>query len=80
MNGMTNIVYNQWIDCTDENYWQTDTDIVCYMLEDDFYINTKRNCPYGWNVLCRLNAKFMSVENPFKNLNNSYDTANIKQT
>lgn len=67
------IVYNQWIDCTDENYWQTEDDI-CFVppIDDEseyLFFGSKRECPYGWNVLVRNNAKFMTVE--FPNIKNN---------
>lgn len=61
------IVYNQWIDCTEDNYWQTeDFDIVCWKdSSGEIFMSDRHRCTYGWNVLCRLGAKFMTVKNPF---------------
>lgn len=70
-----NIIYNTWIDCTDDNYYQTDDDIVwvpSYDSEDKYlYFGRYTNCPYGWNILVRLGAKFMSIELPNNQSNKS---------
>lgn len=59
------IIYNQWIDCTDDNYWQTEHDIIAYVCGDETYMMSRHECLLGWNVLCRNNAKFITLSNPF---------------
>ena len=59
---MGNIVYNVWIDCTEDNYWETDHDI--YYIKEYNSFGTKDTCPYGWNVLCQVGAKIMHVKVP----------------
>jgi hypothetical protein len=56
-----------WKSCTNDNYWNSENDIVAYILNGDLFINTKSSCPYGWNVLCDMKAKITTIENPFQN-------------
>lgn len=64
------VKYNEWIDCTEENYWQTEHDVF-YIPGDEknginYMFGCKQICPYGWNVLVRNNAKFMTVKLPIR--------------
>ena len=62
--------YNTWIDCTEDNYWQSDYDVVAYLIENGSHretrIMSKRECMYGWSTLVKYGAKFMTPSNPFK--------------
>ena len=59
-----NIIYNKWIKCSDDNYWQTEHDIVLCLMGGEVYMYTESNCPYGWNVLVKMGARFYTVEYP----------------
>ena len=67
------MIYNQWIQCTEDNYYQTDNDIVFIPPIDDgdeyLYYGSRRNCPYGWNILVDYNAFFITVKFPTINEN-----------
>ena len=58
------IIYNKWIKCSDDNYWQTEHDIVLCPIDGEVYMYTESNCPYGWNVLVKMGAWFYTVEYP----------------
>ena len=58
------IIYNKWIKCSDNNYWQTEHDIVLCPIDGEVYMYTESNCPYGWNVLVKMGARFYTVEYP----------------
>ena len=58
------IIYNKWIKCSDDNYWQTEHDIVLCPMGGEVYMYTESNCPYGWNVLVKMGARFYTVEYP----------------
>ena len=58
------IIYNKWIKCSDNNYWQTEHDIVLCPIDGEVYMYTESNCPYGWNVLVNMGAQFFTVEYP----------------
>ena len=58
------IIYNKWIKCSDDNYWQTEHDIVLCPMGGEVYMYTESNCPYGWNVLVKIGARFYTVEYP----------------
>ena len=58
------IIYNKWIKCSDNNYWQTEHDIVLCPINGEVYMYTESNCPYGWNVLVKMGARFYTVEYP----------------
>ena len=58
------IIYNKWIKCSDDNYWQTEYDIVLCPMGGEVYMYTESNCPYGWNVLVKMGARFYTVEYP----------------
>ena len=58
------IIYNKWIKCSDNNYWQSEHDIVLCPIDGEVYIYTESNCPYGWNVLVKMGARFYTVEYP----------------
>lgn len=58
--------YNTWIDCTEDNYWRSDYDIVAFKVNNEMYIMSKNECHHGWSNLVRLGAKFMTPSNPFK--------------
>ena len=58
------IIYNKWIKCSDNNYWQTEHDIVLCPMGGEVYMYTESNCPYGWNVLVKMGARFYTVEYP----------------
>ena len=58
------IIYNKWIKCSDDNYWQTEHDIVIFPIDGEVYMFTESNCPYGWNVLVNMGAQFFTVEYP----------------
>lgn len=69
MENQEEIIYDKWIPCTEETYWQTeDFDIVFFKCADEDYLSTRRECTYGWNVLCKLGAFIMTLSNPY-NLN-----------
>lgn len=53
-----------WVDCTEENYWESDADVVAFPCCGEVYFYNEKNCPYGWNVLCRSGAKIMHVKVP----------------
>ena len=55
---------NKWIKCSDDNYWQTEHDIVLCPIGGEVYMFTKNDCPYGWNVLTEMGAQFFTVEYP----------------
>lgn len=54
------LIYNTWIDCTDENYWQTERDMVGVIIAGEMYYMDRKNCPYGWNILVRNKAQFFT--------------------
>ena len=58
------IIYNKWIKCSDDNYWQSEHDIVLCPIGGEVYMFTKNDCPYGWNVLTEMGAQFFTVEYP----------------
>ena len=58
------IIYNKWLKCSDDNYWQTEHDIVIFPIDGEVYMFTESNCPYGWNVLVNMGAQFLTVEYP----------------
>ena len=58
------IIFNKWIKCSDNNYWQTEHDIVLCPINGEVYMYTESNCPYGWNVLVKMGARFYTVEYP----------------
>ena len=58
------IIYNKWIKCSDETYWQSEHDIVLCPIGGEVYMFTKSDCPYGWNVLVDMDAQFFTVEYP----------------
>ena len=58
------IIYNKWIKCSDDNYWQTEHDIVLCPIGGEVYMFTMSDCPYGWNVLTEMGAQFYTVEYP----------------
>ena len=58
------IIYNKWIKCSDDNYWQSEHDIVLCPIDGEVYMFTKSECPYGWNVLVDIEAQFFTVEYP----------------
>ena len=58
------IIYNKWIKCSDDNYWQSEHDIVLCPIGGEVYMFTMSNCPYGWNVLTEMGAQFFTVEYP----------------
>ena len=58
------IIFNKWIKCSDDNYWQSEHDIVLCPIGGEVYIFTMSDCPYGWNVLTEIGAQFYTVEYP----------------
>lgn len=63
---MYSIVHNKWHKC-DENIYHPEGDnyVIAYPNGDggwDYW--TSRECPYGWNVLCRNNAYIMLLSEP----------------
>ena len=58
------IIYNKWIKCSDDNYWQSEHDIVLCPIGGEVYMFTVNDCPYGWNVLTEMGAQFYTVEYP----------------
>ena len=58
------IIYNKWIKCSDDSYWQTEHDIVLCPIGGEVYMYTESNCPYGWNVLTKIGAQFCTVDYP----------------
>ena len=58
------IIYNKWIKCSNDNYWQTEHDIVLCPIGGEVYMFTVNDCPYGWNVLTEMGAQFYTVEYP----------------
>ena len=58
------IIYNKWIKCSDDNYWQSEHDIVLCPIGGEVYMFTMSECPYGWNVLTEMGAQFYTVEYP----------------
>ena len=58
------IIYNKWIKCSDDNYWQSEHDIVLCPIGGKVYMFTMSACPYGWNVLTEIGAQFFTVEYP----------------
>ena len=58
------IIFNKWIKCSDDNYWQSEHDIVLCPIGGEVYMFTKNDCPYGWNVLTEMGAQFFTVEYP----------------
>ena len=58
------IIYNKWIKSSDDNYWQSEHDIVLCPIGGEVYMFTKNDCPYGWNVLTEMGAQFFTVEYP----------------
>ena len=58
------IIYNKWIKCSDDNYWQSEHDIVLCPINGEVYMFTRNDCPYGWNVLVDMEAQFFTVEYP----------------
>ena len=58
------IIYNKWIKCSDNNYWQTEHDIVLCPIDGEVYMYTESNCAYGWSVLVNMGAQFFTVEYP----------------
>ena len=58
------IIFNKWIKCSDDNYWQSEHDIVLCPIGGEVYMFTKNDCPYGWNVLTEMGAQFYTVEYP----------------
>ena len=58
------IIFNKWIKCSDDNYWQTEHDIVLCPIGGEVYMFTVNDCPYGWNVLTEMGAQFFTVEYP----------------
>ena len=55
-----------WVDCTEEEYWESDSDVVAFPCGGEVFFYNEKNCPYGWNVLCRSGAKIMHVKVPTK--------------
>ena len=53
-----------WIKCSDDNYWQSEHDIVLCPIGGEVYMFTVNDCPYGWNVLTEMGAQFFTVEYP----------------
>ena len=58
------IIFNKWIKCSDDNYWQSEHDIVLCPIGGEVYMFTMSDCPYGWNVLTEMGAQFYTVEYP----------------
>ena len=58
------IIYNKWIKCSDDNYWQSEHDIVLCPIGGEVYMFMVNDCPYGWNVLTEMGAQFFTVEYP----------------
>ena len=58
------IIYNKWIKCSDDNYWQSEHDIVLCPISGEVYMFMKSDCPYGWNVLTEMEAQFFTVDYP----------------
>ena len=58
------IIFNKWIKCSDNNYWQSEHDIVLCPIGVEVYMFTMSDCPYGWNVLTEMGAQFYTVEYP----------------
>ena len=58
------IIFNKWIKCSDDNYWQSEHDIVLCPIGGEVYMFTVNDCPYGWNVLTEMGAQFFTVEYP----------------
>ena len=58
------IIFNKWIKCSDDNYWQSEHDIVLCPIGGEVYMFTENDCPYGWNVLTEMGAQFFTVEYP----------------
>ena len=58
------IIFNKWIKCSDDNYWQSEHDIVLCPIGGEVYMFTVNDCPYGWNVLTKIGAHFYTVEYP----------------
>ena len=58
------IIYNKWIKSSDDNYWQSEHDIVLCPIGGEVYMFTVNDCPYGWNVLTEMGAQFFTVEYP----------------
>ena len=58
------IIFNKWIKCSDDNYWQSEHDIVLCPIGGEVYMFTVNECPYGWNVLTKIGAQFFTVEYP----------------
>ena len=58
------IIFNKWIKCSDDNYWQSEHDIVLCPIGGEVYMFTMSDCPYGWNVLTEIGAQFYTVEYP----------------
>ena len=58
------IIYNKWIKCSNDNYWQPEHDIVIFPIDGEVYMFTMSDCPYGWNVLVNMGAQFFTVEYP----------------
>ena len=66
---------NIWYRCSDECY-PTDEDeksgviIIAYKIEDEeetwCYWIYGRDCPYGWNILCRSTAYWIKIVKPFE--------------
>lgn len=49
-----------WEPCGDENYWSDDPRVLTIVKAElcgRIMTFTENNCPYGWNVLCRMDAK-----------------------
>ena len=61
---LKDIIYNKWIKCSDDNYWQSEHDIVLCPIGGEVYMFTVNDCPYGWNVLTEMGAQFFTVEYP----------------
>ena len=57
------IVTNEWLDCTEDNYW-VEEELDQTIAEQFIYMYN--NCPYSWNILVNSGAKYMVVEKPKK--------------
>jgi hypothetical protein len=47
----------KWLECDEENYPDEsimDRAIVSYVLSGERHYDKFSDCPYGWNVLCKL--------------------------
>ena len=58
------IIYNKWINCSNDHYWKTEHAIVLCPIGGEVYMYTESDCPYGWNVLKEMGAQFFTVDYP----------------